>query len=116
MEWLLQGESLLVVITLVFIAGDVVSGLLKAAYTGAWSSEMMRKGLLHKSAFVLVMALACVAQWATTLSDSIPFTAPLVVPVCVYIIATELLSIFENLGQCNDKIGELYTIFKNALK
>lgn len=108
-------DHIIILITLCLIGLDIVSGLLKAAYTGTWDSSKMRKGIFHKAAFVLVIVMAIICQYASIEIPDIGISLPLVVPTCVYLIITELLSIFENLSECNDKILYLYDLFRKSL-
>lgn len=109
-------DYIIIIVTLCLIGLDVISGILKAAYTGTWDSSKMRKGIFHKAAFVLVMVMAIICQYACVEIPDMNLSLPLVVPTCVYLMATELLSIFENLSECNDKIRYLYDIFRRSIE
>ena len=70
-----EGQAWAVWITVAFILLDVVSGIAKGAKQGQLSSSKMREGIWHK------------------------------VPACVYIILSEVMSIFENATVLNPEIG-----------
>lgn len=99
----------------VMILMDYATGLLKAAKEHDISSTRMREGLYHKSAFVLVMALAEVIEHAQRVID-LGFAVPIVVPAAVYITLTELASIIENLGEINPEIkgSRLLALFRST--
>lgn len=79
---------------------DVVSGLLQATVNHSLSSEKLRLGAYHKTGYIIVIALACLLEYGTAYLD-LGFTAPLVAPVCVYLVITEAVSIFENVTKIN---------------
>lgn len=88
------------IITLGFILMDILFGVTKAAVNKELSSTKMREGLMHKMAFIGAVAVATLFEYAMGYLD-FGFTAPIVVPTCVYVCATELVSIIENLGDMN---------------
>lgn len=105
MEQILSdGQAWAVWITVAFIALDVVSGIAKGAKLGQLSSSKMREGIWHKAGYVLIIALAVLIEVGSKHID-LGFTVPLVVPACVYIILSEIMSIFENATVLNPEIG-----------
>ena len=102
MEQILSdGQAWAVWITVAFIVLDVLSGIAKGAKLGQLSSSKMREGIWHKAGYVLIIALAVLIEVGSKLG----FTVPLVVPACVYIILSEVMSIFENATILNPEIG-----------
>lgn len=96
----------------VFIILDFVTGLIKAFKQKTFESSVMREGLFHKSALVIVVLLATIMQTASGYLE-LGITVPLVAPVCAYICLMEFGSIIENLGEINpnlipEKIRELF--------
>lgn len=92
--------------TLLFMVGDIVSGLIQAVINKNLDSQKMREGLLRKSLLILVVILSFVAQYAF----NIPEVSKI---VCIYIIVMEIISIMENLkkgGIDLGKLGELLRI------
>lgn len=102
------------IITLIFILADLLSGFAAAVCLKDVSSDKLRLGLWHKSGFIGLIALAYGLQIAARHAD-LGFDVPAVTVVCVYIIITEAISVFENLCILNPKItaSPLGLIFKN---
>jgi toxin secretion/phage lysis holin len=99
---------------LAFIVFDVVSGLIKGGATGTLSSQKMRNGLWHKSALILLEAMAALASFAVSMFPALPQEFGAVyVGISVYIIAMEVISILENISIANPELanGRLYEIF-----
>lgn len=97
-----------------FVVMDLVTGVMQAAANKALDSTKMRSGLWHKCGFIMVVILAALVEWAMQFID-LGFTLPLFVPVCVFIILTEIVSIFENVCQlspelANSKLAQLFNI------
>lgn len=99
-----EGQVWAVWLTAAFIVLDVVSGIAKGAKLGQLSSSKMREGIWHKAGYVLIMALAVLIEVGSKHID-LGFTVPLVIPACVYIILSEVMSIFENATALNPQIG-----------
>lgn len=102
----------LIVITLLFMGLDIVTGFLQAVVNRCIDSQVMKCGLFHKCGFVLAIVLACLCEY-TMLYIDMGFTLPLQQAVCMFIIATELISNLENLGKispelCNSKFMSLF--------
>ena len=74
----------------------------------------MRDGLWHKCGFILTILLAALIEWSMQYVD-LGFTLPLFVPVCVFIMLTEIVSIFENICALSPelagtKLAQLFNI------
>lgn len=82
---------------------DYITGIVKAVCKKNLSSSRMREGLWHKCGFVLAICLAWVIECGEQ-HVTLPFTVPVLVAVCTYIIITEITSIIENLGQINPEL------------
>ena len=85
----------IIVLPLVMMAADIITGWIQASVNGVWDSTKMRQGLFRKSGELLVLILAYVV--------SIAISLPLDVPAffAIYIVIMEVLSVAENL----DKAG-----------
>lgn len=103
------------ILTFVFILFDLLSGFIAAISEKNVNSEKLRKGLWHKSGFVGLIALAYCLEIAAHYAD-LGFDVPAVITVCIYIIITEAISIFENLCKLNPAIvkSPLGSIFKHT--
>lgn len=100
--------------TLGFIALDLVTGFAQAIANKTVDSSKMRDGLWHKCGFILTILLAALIEWAMQYVD-LGFTLPLFVPVCVFIMLTEIVSIFENICALSPelagtKLAQLFNI------
>lgn len=84
----------------IFMAADIVSGLLKAFYSESFESSKMRKGLVHKAGELMILVLFEVATVALNLSKYIPTF------IALYIVFMEAYSICENLGSIGVPIPE----------
>ncbi len=88
------------IIMSVFIALDILTGIISAAKSGAVDSSKMRDGLFHKSAFYLAFMTAAALEIASSVME-LGITIPAVAAVAVYIITTEVVSILENICAIN---------------
>lgn len=104
-----------VVSALLFVCFDFLTGIIKAIKNKNVSSTIMREGLLHKCAFVLVIILAIMCEAAMTHLD-LGITVPLIAPVCVYIILTEIASILENIAEINPELkdSKVFSLFTST--
>lgn len=104
----------IVAIVAAFIAMDLVTGIMQAIANKSLDSTKMRSGGWHKCGFIMVIILAALVEWAMQFID-LGFTLPLFVPACVFIILTEIVSIFENVCKlspelANSKLAQLFNI------
>lgn len=105
----------ILLITLILIILDLLSGFLAAIHQKNVNSTKLRDGLWHKSGFIGLIVLAYIVEYAAQKAD-LGFDVPTVLAVCIYIIVTECVSIFENLCILNPKIvnSPLGSIFHYA--
>ena len=102
-----------ILIPLIFMIIDIVSGLMGAWKNKNIDSQIMRKGLFHKCGYILVIVLAFVCEWAMNYLQ-LGFDFPLLIPCCIYIVLTEIASILENIKEiapdiANTPIFSLFT-------
>ena len=88
-----------------FVMMDLATGIMQAVANRALDSTKMRDGLWHKCGFILVVILAALVEWTMQFID-LGFTLPLFVPVCVFIILTEIVSIFENVCKLSPELAD----------
>lgn len=108
MDWHIAG------IVSAFMVMDLATGIMQAVANKTLDSTKMRAGLWHKCGFIGAVILAALVEWAMQFID-LGFTLPLFVPVCVFIILTEIASIFENMCKlspelANSKLAQLFNI------
>lgn len=90
-------------ITFAFICLDYITGVLQALATKTFSSTIMREGLFHKVALVLVMLLGVMIDYAQQFAD-LGASVPVAIAACVYIILMEVGSVIENLCRLNPEL------------
>lgn len=88
---------------------DYISGFAKAVYLRSVSSSKMRDGLFHKFAYVLIVALSILLEYAQTKAN-LGINTPLVGIVSGYIIWIEGVSFAENVSALNLQIAKTRAI------
>ena len=100
-----------VLVVVVFISLDVLTGIAKAFATSGFDSSIMRQGFFHKLGEVFAVALALVVDIGLP-EIGVPLDAKLSGLCCVYLVLMEIGSIVENIGSINpDLVGPLNNIF-----
>ena len=91
--------------TLIFMVGDIISGIVQAVINKNLDSQKMREGILRKILLILVVILSFIFQYA--------FNIPAISKVvCIYIIIMEIISILENLKKAGIDLGKLGDLLK----
>lgn len=96
-----------IILVFILIVIDVVSGIAAAFMKKTIDSSVMRRGLLHKASYILVILLAGTLEWAVSVGGpalGIGLDLPIVVPTCIYLGLTEISSIGENLAQIDPSL------------
>ena len=88
---------------------DFISGFSKAVYTHTVASSKMRDGLFHKFAYVLVIAICILFDYAQA-KVNLGIHVPLVLVACGYIIITDTVSFVENICACNPQIANMRVV------
>ena len=89
-----------IIAMIVFMLLDYITGIVKALHLKDLDSKMATKGLLKKFTFFI----AAFTGWAIDLFFNIPFSVGTI--ISAWIIVTEILSIFENLVNCDIPIPQ----------
>lgn len=84
---------------------DWLTGIIAAIHTQTVTSHMMKKGLLHKSVYLLILVLAAVAD-ILGISGSIGLPLDLSIVCATAIIAIECSSILENACAVEPKLAD----------
>lgn len=84
---------------------DWLTGIIAAIHTQTVTSHMMKKGLLHKSVYLLILVLAAVADMLG-ISGSIGLPLDLSTVCATAIIAIECSSILENACAVEPKLAD----------
>lgn len=88
---------------------DIASGYIAATFMGTVDSKKMKKGIYGKLAELFAIMLAFFLEFAFTVfgpdSLGVSVNIPIGVSVCAYVFLVELVSIIENIGCMNPKVG-----------
>lgn len=104
---LIAENEVILVVMFVLMALDIVSGLVKAFATGTYKSSIMRTGLYHKIAYIILVVVAATLQATINVPDlQLGFDIPVLIGTCSYIIMTEFMSIMENLSVINPDLAK----------
>lgn len=111
LEWVNEfwfNNETFIVVTLVFMGIDIISGLAKGLVTHTFSSTEMRKGFGHKLAIILALCAVAVVQVALFDPNfSLDFDVPLFDVSCGLIIFMEFCSILENCCIMNPQLDSV---------
>ena len=100
-----------VLVVLVFIVLDILTGIAKSFATTGFDSSIMRQGFFHKLGEVFAVTLALAADIGLP-EIGVPLDVKLSGMCCVYLVLMEIGSIVENIGAINpDLVGPLGNIF-----
>lgn len=98
-----------IILPCIMMVLDVVTGYIAATCMGTVDSKKMKNGIYSKLAELFAIALAFFLEFAITIFGpemlGINVSIPIGVSVCAYVFLTELVSIIENIGCMNPKIG-----------
>ncbi|MDK0636882.1 phage holin family protein [Clostridium perfringens] len=101
---LIGGWDLTLQVLLILMATDVVTGVIKGFYKGAFTSKEFRQGLMSKAGFLIVIILCY--QVDTLLGNA----EPIIRTTCaIFYITIEGSSIIENLGEMGVPIPKALT-------
>lgn len=97
-------RTLMLLVWVVLMALDYLSGTLAARQKGTWKSAAAREGIGHKAGMILIVAVSMIADFVILLAcENIPYEAvqlhwPMVIfpLVTMWYILTEIGSIIEN--------------------
>ena len=104
-----------IILCVIMIIFDVVTGWLKAIKKGKFKSTVMKNGLLSKVTEMIILFLMYVLEYYLP-TINVQIGLPIVALVGVYIIIMELSSIIENIGAINPALQKkLSTIFADFL-
>lgn len=92
-------------IVLIFIAFDILFGLIQALANRNFESKIMRQGLFHKLGEILAYAFGVMCDAALPLVDiMIPFS--LAGAITIYIVVMEIGSILENVSKISPELAK----------
>lgn len=103
-----------VVLVVIFMMVDVLTGVLKALKNKELSSTKAREGMYKKASFILFVAFGYLADFAMDYVD-MGFKFPAAVTISTLVILTEAISVLENLGSINPDLVKMVAPFLSAL-
>lgn len=102
----LGADGVAAVVCLCFIVADYATGVAKAVHAKQLDSTKMREGLWHKGGFIGAMVLGYGCQALVNLGFLPDSFSAIFGGVCVWVMLTEAISIFENLCQISPELAE----------
>lgn len=96
----------ILIIVLIFIAFDVLTGWLKALSTGTTDSSIMRKGLFHKLGEIIAVIFGYLCEY-TLPYIGVTINIPFAVAIGTYIVLMEIASIVENIASINPQLAKI---------
>lgn len=101
-------------VTCLFMLLDIITGFVKAVVNKTVDSQVMKTGIWHKCGFIMSIVFACLCEISIGYVD-MGFAFPMVTAVCGYLIATECVSILENLAKISPELAnaKFMGIFKS---
>lgn len=109
---LLGWRVIMLLVWVVLMALDYLSGTLAARQNGTWKSSMAREGIGHKAGMIIIVVVCMIADFVILLAcenlphDVINFHWPVVIfpLVTMWYIITEIGSIIENAMEMGAKV------------
>ena len=98
-----------------FILFDIITGIIKGVYKEGLNSTYLRQGLFHKLSEVIATVGAGLLEYGAKYV-AIGVKLPILITVASYICVMELISILENIGEVNPKLGVLFKPYLEKLK
>lgn len=96
----------IMILILILIALDIITGTIKAIVTNTFSSHEMQKGLMKKSGTIFLILLAYGLQYASGIIPELPQELGLVYNgVSLYVCLMETASNVENILIINPELG-----------
>lgn len=99
----------------IFILLDILTGILKALYTGTMDSSALHKGLFHKLAEIVAVVGSGLFEYGTTYVN-LGVDLPVLEAVAGYICLMEFVSVAENLAEINPDLAKLFKPYLGKIK
>ena len=103
------------IVVLIFIAFDVITGISRAAYQGDINSTYLRQGLYHKLSEIFAVLMGAGLEYGADYIN-IGIDLHLSGLIATYICTMELISIIENLCEINPTLAKLFKPYLEKLK
>lgn len=100
---------------------DYITGMIASAMDEGLSSKKGIKGILKKTGYICVVAVAMITDWlivyiTQNLGIDLPMKTFVGALVCVWLILNELVSIIENLGRAGTPLPKFLIDIVSILK
>jgi len=105
----------IIIIVLLFILFDILTGLIKAIYKEGLNSTYLRQGLFHKLSEILALIGSYGIEFAIQYIE-LGIDIPVLKCVSGYIALMELISIIENLCEINPRLSKLFSPYLEKMK
>ena len=89
----------------VAIVFDIATGITQAIYNKSLDSKILRAGMFHKLSYIFAVALALFLEYACGYLG-LGFECKVFIPLAVYIVVTEVISVLENIAKLNPELRE----------
>ncbi len=103
------------IVVLLFILGDIITGVIKALYNEGLNSTVLRKGLYHKLAEIITLVGAGLIDYTADYIE-LGFSTHVYNYVACYICLMEIVSIIENLSEINPALNSLFKPYLEKIK
>ena len=84
---------------------DIATGITQAAYNHTLDSKVLRSGMVHKLSYFFAVVLALLLEHTCRYLE-LGFDCTIFIPLAVYIILTESVSVLENIVKMNPELRE----------
>lgn len=84
---------------------DIATGISQAVFNRTLDSKILRAGMFHKLSYLFAVALALFLEYACGYLD-LGFECKVFIPLAVYIVVTEVISVLENIAKLNPELRE----------
>lgn len=89
----------------IFIVLDIATGISQAVFNKTMDSKILRTGMFHKLSYIFAIVLALSLEYTCQYLE-LGFDCAIFVPLAIYIIVTESVSILENITRINPDLLE----------
>lgn len=88
-----------------FILLDIVTGISQAVFNKTMDSKVLRNGMFHKLSYIFAIVLALALEWSCNYME-LGFECRILLPLVVYIVITEAVSVLENILKLNPELSD----------
>lgn len=79
---------------------DIATGISQAVFNRTLDSKILRAGMFHKLSYLFAVVLALFLEYACQYFE-LGFECKVFIPLAVYIVVTEVISVLENITKMN---------------